>query len=75
MRSKTPPPRKPSSPHPRSKTPQPRINQNRRNYHDARQMWNFNPWGMFPPYLHPSQMGNMFGPNNFAQMKRWGPTR
>ena len=37
-------------------------------------MWNYNPWEIFPPYLDPSQMGNMFGPNNFGQMRRWGPT-
>jgi hypothetical protein len=29
IRSKTPPPRKPNSPHPMSITPQPRANQNR----------------------------------------------
>jgi hypothetical protein len=59
----------------RSKTPQPRVNQNRRNFHNNHQMWNFNPWGMIPLYMHPSQMHNVFGPNNFGQMRQWGPTR
>lgn len=75
LRSKIPPPRKPNSPHPRSKTPQPRINQNRRNFQNNHQMWKFNPWRMIPPYLHPSQMHNVFGPNNFGQMRQWGLTR
>ena len=73
-RSKTPPPRKPNNSYPRPKTPQPRTNHNRRNFNYNQQMWNFNPWGMFPPYMHPSQIQNMFGPNNFGQMKQWAPT-
>jgi hypothetical protein len=73
-RSKTPPPRKPNNSYPRSKTPQPRVNQNRRNFNNNQQMWNFNPWGMFPPYTHPSQIQNMFVSNNFGQMRQWGPT-
>ena len=74
IRSKTPPPRKPTSPHPRPKTPQSKINQNKRNYQNNHQMWNFNPWGILPPYIHPSQLHNMYGPSNFGQMRQWGPT-
>ena len=79
LRSKTPPPRKPNNPHTRSKTPQPRRNQNRQNYNNtSHQMWNYqpsyNPWGILPPYMHPSQMLNMFGPNNFGPMRQWGPS-
>ena len=74
IRSKTPPPRKPTSPHPRSKTSQPRINQNKRSYQNNHQMWNFNPRGIIPPYIHPSQLHNMYGPNNFGQMRQSGPT-
>jgi hypothetical protein len=73
-RSKTPPPRKTNNTYPRPKTPQPRANQNRRNFNNNQQMWNFNPWRMFPPYMHPSQIQNMFGSNNFGQMRQWGPT-
>ena len=72
-RSKTPP-RKPTSPRPRSKTPQPKANNNKRLFHNNHNMWNFNPWGMTPPFIHPSQLHNMFGPNNFGQMRQWGPT-
>ena len=79
LRSKTPPPRKPNNPHTRSKTPQPRRNQNRQNYnHTRNQMWNYqpnyNPWEILPPYMHPSQMLNMFGPSNFGPMRQWGPS-
>jgi ribosomal protein S14 len=60
---------KPYNFHTRSKTPQPRRNQNRQNYNNtSHQMWNYqpsyNPWGILPLYMHPSQMLNMFGPNN-----------
>lgn len=79
LRSKTPPPNRPNNPHPRSKTPQPRRNQNKQNYNNtSHQMWNYqpsyNPWGILPPYMHPSQMLNMFGPNNFGPMRQWGPS-
>ena len=74
IRSKTPPPRKPTNPHPRPKTPQSKINQNKRNYQNNHRMWNFNPWGILPPYMHPSQLHNMYGPSNFGQMRQWGPT-
>jgi hypothetical protein len=41
-------------------------------------MWNYqpsyNPWGILPPYMHPSQMLNMLGPNNFGPMRQWGPS-
>ena len=60
----------------RSKTPQPRRNQNRQNYNNnSNQMWNYqqsyNPWGILPPFMHPSQMLNMFGPNNFGPKGQW----
>jgi hypothetical protein len=77
IRSKTPPPRKPNNSYPRSKTPQARRNQNRQNYNNnSNQMWNYqqsyNPWGILPPFMHPSQMLNMFGPNNFGPKGQWG---
>lgn len=77
LRSKTPPPRKPNNFHTRSKTPQPRRNQNRQYYNNtSHQMWNYqpsyNPWGILPLYMHPSQMLNMFRPNNFRPMRQWG---
>ena len=38
-------------------------------------MWNYqpsyNPWEILPPYMHPCQMLNMFGPNNFGPMRPW----
>ena len=79
FRSKTPPPRKPKNHHPRSKTSQPRRNLNRQYYNNTRnQMWNYqpsyNPWEILPPYMHPSQMLNMFGPNNFGPMRQWEPS-
>ena len=79
-RSKTPPPRRVNNSYPRPKTPQPRRNQNNQNYNNnSNQMWNYqpnyNPWGILPPFMHPSQMLNMFGPNNFGPKRQWGPNR
>jgi hypothetical protein len=78
LRSKTPPPNRPNNPHPRSKTPQHRRNQGRQNFsNNIHPMWNyqhqpsFNPWGILPPYMHPSQLQTMFGSNNFGQMRPW----
>jgi exonuclease VII small subunit len=81
LRSKTPPPNRPNNPNPRSKTPQPRRNQGRQNLsNNSHPMWiyphqpSFSPWGIFSPYMHPSQLQTMFGSNNFGPMRPWEPS-
>ena len=81
LRSKTPPSNRPNNPHHWSKNPQPRRNQGRQNLsNNSNPMWNyphqpsFNPWGLLPPYMHPSQLQTMFGSNNFGQMRPWEPS-
>ena len=70
-RSKTPPPRRSNSPHPRPKTPQRgRHNSSR----PSNPMWNYPPWGMFPPYMYPNQMQSMYDNYNFRSRKQWGPS-
>ena len=81
LRSKTPPPNRPNNPHPQCKITQPRINQGRQNLsNNSHPMWihphqpSFSPWGLFPPYMHPSQLQTMFGSNNFGPMRPWEPS-
>ncbi|GJS90758.1 hypothetical protein Tco_0773394 [Tanacetum coccineum] len=81
--SKTPPPRRVNNHYPRSKTPQLKRNVGRQNqFHGYHVTWNnfqtqsYMPWRMCSPFPYPSQMQQMqrmFGTNNFAPMRYWGP--